>query len=40
VEHDGYRWNPDYKLADYGVVANALYHTYAGKQNQKAEENQ
>jgi hypothetical protein len=37
VEHDGYRWNPDYKLADYGVVANALYHTYAGGGNVEKE---
>lgn len=33
VEHDGYRWNPDYKLADFGVVANALYHSYTQEQH-------
>lgn len=31
VAHDGYRWNPDYKLADFGVVANSLYHSLAAK---------
>ena len=29
VDHDGYRWLPDYKLADFGVVANALYHSFS-----------
>jgi hypothetical protein len=26
VDTDAYRWNPDYKLADFGVVANSIYH--------------